>query len=150
MKNIIIATFLLLSLETTWANTLITCSLSSESNTFFLEIDNNRLTGILTELNHSPINIESTDGKTFTGIDFLGSITLGNNLTSSVFTDKDGKESPLTCINNTFDNCRVPVIDYGNPHRNRDAKMRSCRAKAISLNLDNENQRACIATCMKN
>ncbi len=154
-----------------FSSTLIKCVVPNPRNVLLLEIDNTNLAGTLTELNGSPVAIESADGRTFVGADFFGSITLAPGALSSlsgrthaVLTTPNGKQV-LNCMKRTsvslealietpapatgFEECRVPRIDLGNPHRNYDAKFRACRAKAVSIGKVGEELRRCQAICMK-
>jgi len=64
----------------------------------------------------------------------------------------DGTSDPSMTSDPATDpaSCRVPTPNLGNPHRNYDAKFRSCRAKAVELGFGGQEQRACIAYCMRN
>jgi hypothetical protein len=46
--------------------------------------------------------------------------------------------------------CRVQIPNSGNNHHNYDAKFRACRLKAATLGYGAEEQRSCVAVCMKN
>lgn len=163
--------------QTTFANTLVKCVVVNPRNVLTLDINDDHLTGTLTELNGSTVAIESTDGKTFEGQNFLGSITLAPGVytspasrTHAMLTDLNGNKSVLNCMKRNFptptptpanalveslivpgfEDCQVTPPNYGNPHRNYDAKFRLCRAKSVELGFLGEDARRCAAICMKN
>lgn len=166
MKNLFL--ILMLISHNVFANTLVQCVVPSPRNVLTLDIEDNHQKATLTELNGSPVNIESQDGQTFYGNDFFGIIRLAPGVyaskasrTHAVLTTQAGNQIVLNCMKRNipspvnqfvpgFEACQVTVPDYGNPHRNYDAKFRLCRAKSNSLGFQGEDARRCSAICMKN
>ncbi len=172
MKKSLLIAMLTFTSFNAFSSTLVKCVVINPRNVLVLDIDQSHLKGTLTELNGQTAAIESTNGSTFNGADFFGEITLAPGVytsptakTHAVLTDINGNKQILNCIKRNLpiaflDNtanitqsdmsqCRVTIPRTGNPHRDYDNKFRACRAKAISLNLDPDQSRACSAICMK-
>lgn len=166
MKSLIIPLMLITS--HVFANTLVQCVVPQPRNVLTLDINDNHQEATLTELNGSPVTVVSQDGQTFYGNDFFGTLTLAPGVytskasrTHAVLINQNGSRMILNCMKRNipspvsqlvtgFEECQVTVPDYGNPHRNYDAKFRLCRAKSITLGHQGEDARRCAAICMKN
>jgi hypothetical protein len=167
MKSLILS-FVIFTSFSAQSSTFIKCIVPNPKNVLILEIDDTHLKGTATELGGSPVAIESRDERIFSGVDFLGVITLSpgvfNSISSKTHASLEiefGHPILLNCIkrniatapsivDEVLSDCTVPRIDYGNPHRNYDAHFRACNLKARKLSLDEDNKKACVAYCMKN
>jgi hypothetical protein len=167
MKSLILSFVIFTSLSA-YSSTFIKCIVPNPKNVLILEIDDTHLKATATELGGSPVAIESRDERIFSGVDFLGVITLSpgvfNSISSKTHVSLEiefGHPILLNCIkrnivtpppfiDEALSECTAPRVDYGNPHRNYDAHFRACNLTARKLGLDANNARACVSYCMKN